>query len=257
VGYTARGEGVVKVPSAAEMIRGMKNAGLGTAHIAAASGGLTSLGRELLDYFEYRSKQLNEYVEPRLMDAEQAEFLFEELRARLKPSCPLPMNKQRGAKRTPAFLTGIVNMLIEGSSRGHPCEYDPRQLTSFTRGGAPLRTLSRRVDGAFPSAVNPIAVWEVKEYYYTTTFGSRVADGVYETLLDGMELKQLRDDEGVSALHYLMIDAHFTWWKCGKSYLCRIIDMLHMEYIDEVFFGREVVERLPGVVESWLESVAG
>ena len=23
------------------------------------------------------------------------------------------------------------------------------------------------------------------EYYYTTTFGSRVADGVYETLLEG------------------------------------------------------------------------
>jgi hypothetical protein len=39
-----------------------------------------------------------------------------------------------------------------------------------------------------PGTVNPIAIWEIKEYYYTTTFGSRVADGVYETLLDGMEL---------------------------------------------------------------------
>ena len=32
-----------------------------------------------------------------------------------------------------------------------------------------------------------MALWEIKEYYYTTTFGSRVADGVYETLLDGLE----------------------------------------------------------------------
>jgi len=30
-------------------------------------------------------------------------------------------------------------------------------------------------------------------YYYTTTFGSRVEDGVYETLLDGMELEELRE----------------------------------------------------------------
>lgn len=54
--------------------------------------------------------------------------------------------------------------------------------------GVPLWTLARRVEGAFPSPVNPVAVWEIKEYYYTTTFGSRVADGVYESLLDGMEL---------------------------------------------------------------------
>ena len=40
--------------------------------------------------------------------------------------------------------------------------------------------------------MNPIAVWELKEYYYTTTFGSRVADGIYETLLDGMELEDMR-----------------------------------------------------------------
>ena len=39
--------------------------------------------------------------------------------------------------------------------------------------------------------MDPLAVWEIKEYYYTTTFGSRVADGVYETLLDGMELREL------------------------------------------------------------------
>lgn len=55
--------------------------------------------------------------------------------------------------------------------------------------GLPVRTLARRVDGAFPSVINPVAIWEVKEYYHTTTFGSRVADGVYETLLDGMELE--------------------------------------------------------------------
>jgi len=51
------------------------------------------------------------------------------------------------------------------------------------------------VDGAFPSTVNPIAVWEIKEYYTQQTFGSRIADGVYESLLDGMELEELREHE--------------------------------------------------------------
>ncbi|MGO8748481.1 MAG: hypothetical protein ACLQNE_21100 [Thermoguttaceae bacterium] len=34
-------------------------------------------------------------------------------------------------------------------------------------------------------------------YPIPTTFGSRVADGVYETLLDGMELEELRDHEKI------------------------------------------------------------
>jgi hypothetical protein len=116
-----------------------------------------------------------------------------------------------------------------------------------------VRTLARRVDGAFPSSVNPIAVWEIKEYYYTTTFGSRVADGIYESLLDGLELEELREHEGIDVKHYLIVDAHDTWWNQGKSYLCRIIDMLHMGYMDEVLFGYEVVERLPSIIQEWVD----
>ena len=125
-------------------------------------------------------------------------------------------------------------------------------MTTITRGGVPVRTLARRIDGAFPSTINPIAVWEIKEYYYTTTFGSRVADGVYETLLDGMELEELREHEGIEIKHYLMLDAHYTWWDCGRSYLCRVLDMLHMGYVDEVLFGSEVIERLPSLVKQWV-----
>jgi hypothetical protein len=65
------------------------------------------------------------------------------------------------------------------------------------------------VDGAFPSVVNPIAIWEIKGYYYTTTFGSRVADGVYETLLDGMELEELETAAQRKVQHVLFIDDHY------------------------------------------------
>jgi hypothetical protein len=74
-----------------------------------------------------------------------------------------------------------------------------------------LRSLARHVDGAFLSPVNPVAVWEIEEYYYTTTFGSRVADGVYETLLDGLKLEQMLQDAGIKVEHGLMVGAYYAW----------------------------------------------
>ena len=59
------------------------------------------------------------------------------------------MNKQKGSKKAPAYLTGIVNMLIEANAGGLPCDYDPRQLTTVTLGDAPLRTLARVLTGLF------------------------------------------------------------------------------------------------------------
>ena len=42
---------------------------------------------------------------------------------------------------------------------------------------------SSRRFGAYPSIYNPKLVWEIKEYYYSKSFGSRVADAVYEQQL--------------------------------------------------------------------------
>jgi hypothetical protein len=250
VGYTIRGKSQVKIPTVGEIRRSFESLCLNPDRIGDAENP-TDLANMLLAYYEHRANILNNFVEPRLMDVKRARSEFDALKKKLKPSCPIPLNKQKGKKKTPAYFTGIINMLVEANSKGLPCDYDPRELTTVIRGGIPLRTLARRVDGAFPSTVNPVAIWEVKEYYYTTTFGSRVADGVYETLLDGMELEELREHENVKVLHYLMLDARYTWWDDGKSYLCRIVDMLHMGYTDEVLFGYEVVERLPELVKNW------
>lgn len=50
-----------------------------------------------------------------------------------------------------------------------------------------------------------------------------------------------------------MVDAHYTWWDCGRSYLCRMVDMLHMGYVDEVLFGSEVVEEMPRIMAGFVE----
>ena len=251
VGYTKRGENSIKIPSLEAIRHEFGKLGLNTTHIAGTDNTLTDFGQRLFDYFTFRATVLNETVQGHFMKKKSAKVEFNRLKAKLNPHCPLPMNKQKAEKKNYAFLTGMVNMLVEANIGGAPCDYDPHSLTTMTHDAMPLRTLSRRVDGAFPSVINPIAIWEIKEYYYTTTFGSRVADGVYETLLDGMELEELEAAAQRKVQHVLFIDDYFTWWECGRSYLCRMIDMLHMSYVDEVVFGREVLTRLPELAREW------
>lgn len=255
-GYTDRTTKTLKIASLTDIRKAFHRLNLKTDHIASSDGVLTPFGKALNDYFTHRASVLNHTVKNQLMSKGTAEVEFNHLKATLNPKCPLPMNKQKAEKRNPSFLTGIVNMLIEANIGGASCDYDPRSLTTVTHDGMPLRTLARRVDGAFPSVVNPIAVWEIKEYYYTTTFGSRVADGVYETLLDGMELEELENVAHRKIHHLLVIDDYYTWWDCGRSYLCRMVDMLHMGFVDEIIFGREVLTRLPELAKEWATTYA-
>lgn len=217
-------------------------------------GKASALGMDVLDYFSFRADALNHQVQKLLMSADEAEQMYNSIsqKINLETDYPVqPMNKQKGDKKKKAFFTCMINLLVAKSIGKNQCNYDPRELTFFTRDQHPLRTLSRRVDGAYPSATNPKAIWEIKEYYYTTTFGSRVADGVYETLLDGAELNELNINEHEKCYHYLFVDAKYTWWDCGKSYLCRLIDMMHMGFVDEVIFGREIETRIPEIVKNW------
>jgi hypothetical protein len=251
IGYTKRKANQIRIPTTEEIISSFQKKSLSSKHLFRSDKSNTELGEKVLDYFKFRAEILNNFVEPRLMNATTAKQHFEDLMKKYNPTCPIPMNKQKGDKRAPAYFTATINILIQVNSKNYPCDYNPRELTTITRNGRPLRTLARWVDGAFPTAINPIAIWEIKEYYYTTTFGSRVADGVYESLLDGMELAELYEHEKIKIQHYLMVDDHNTWWNDGKSYLCRLVDMLHMGYVDEILFGSEVFERLPLIVEEW------
>ncbi len=251
LGYTVRGKGIIRVHTLDDVIKGMTDLGLSTDHLIDSDKAPTELAETLIAYFEYRADVLNNFVEQQLMDAPAAKMLYESQKSKLQTTVIEPMNKQKGDKKAVAYFTALVNMLIYENANGFDVNFDPRVLTTVTQNGIPLRTLARRVDGAFPTIVDPIAIWEIKEYYYTTTFGSRVAGGVYETLLDGLEIEELNQSENVNVLHYLMIDSHYTWWKSGRSYLCRMIDMLHMGYVDEILFGKEIINRLPSLVSEW------
>ncbi len=210
-------------------------------------------------YTSMRADVLNNEVEANLMTAEEAKEAFDSLYPIYKENhfkCDLPLNKQKGAMKQIAFFTAIINILAEktireitGNTRSLGFDDDPRGLVYIRDernniiGGS-----SRRFDGAYPGISNPSIVWEIKEYYYATTFGSRVADGVYETQLDGFEFKDLYDRTGYKVYHVLFVDAYRTWWTQGKSYLCRLIDAINFGTVDEVIFGHEVLERWPEIL---------
>ena len=258
LGYTIRKtknnpEGGFVVPSIEDIEDIFSEGGLSTNRLIQKSK-LTDFGQLIVDYMKYRGDILINQVEPNLMNKDQAKKLFYEMKETNKPKCPLPMNKQKKEKKDYAFLTGLVNMIIEKNIGNLNCDYDPKELTAITKDSFPVRTLSRRVDGAFPSVIDPGVIWEIKEYYYTTTFGSRVADGVYETQLDGWELWETKKNVGTKVEHYLFVDDHYTWWEMGRSYLCRLIDLIHMGLVTEVIFGKEVITRLPQLVKSWLRN---
>lgn len=255
LGYTVRGQSIVRSYSMNEIDALLSQNGLFADYETLQMAKL---------YFDKRADLLNNVVRYNLMNADEAKEAFEHLYPTHRDNnfqCKLPMNKQKGAMKQVAFFTAIINIITEDTIR-HSSLYDgalgfnddPRGLVYvFDTEHRIIGASSRRFDGAYPNIINPRIVWEIKEYYYATTFGSRVADGVYETQLDGYEFKYIASRSGEPITHVFFLDAYKTWWVDGKSYLCRIIDILNSGLVDEVIVGREVFDRWPELLRSVIE----
>lgn len=257
IGYTKRGRNTVLKFTEDDIKKSVESINLKKENYFRLDNSPTKLTMEIISYIDYRADILNKFISKKLLDISTSEKLFNRLKSRYQPQCPIPMNKQKGNKKTKAFFTGMINMLIEANLKGCKVDYNPKKLTKILKEGDLIHTLSRRADGVFPSVISPIAIWEIKEYYYTTTFGSRVADAVYETLLDGFELEEADHSRNIKIFHYLFLDGYFTWWEKGRSYLCRTIDMMHMGKVDEVIFGKEILEDVPRICKEWLQVFNG
>jgi len=232
IGYSKRGSGKLQTYSVEKIKIALRKRQLSVDD---------DLLAEVIAYLNWRANVLNDNVAHQFMNREEAAKEFQKIYKKTNPTKPLPMNKQKGEKRHPAYLASMVGMIAESVVGPNGFIDDARKLSIITSDHTLEEIFSRRFDGALPDTRNPRAVWEIKEYYGTTTFGSRVADGVYETLLDGYEIDGVRTRKGLNIAHFLFIDDRYTWWDCGKSYLCRMIDMLHTGHVDEIFFGREVL----------------
>lgn len=95
-GYTIRGKGEVKIPTVENMMAVFRSLDLDEMAIF-NNDTPTQLASDLMDYYKYRADILNGYVVSRLMDAKRAKREFNRLLKKLKPSCPIPQNKQKGS----------------------------------------------------------------------------------------------------------------------------------------------------------------
>lgn len=227
LGYSLRGRSTVRNPSIPEMFTALNKLGQPTERLGTATDP-SELALKLNDYFTYRADILNGRVKADLMTADEAIEAFETVKrdvGAIPTGVPvlntsgnesaveylvnhsvvrIPLNKQKDDKKREAYLTGIVNLIVAQRLSGLPCDYDPRRMPTVDSDGRLYQTFSRRLDGSFPSTHNPIAMWEIKEYYYTTSFGSKISDAVYITSLDGYEREELEQGVGIQ-IHHLVI----------------------------------------------------
>lgn len=252
IGYSKRGRGESGLRSydIHEVVEAFNEEGVSTERIWNQEAmKATSFGNDLVSYLNKRKEVIEGEVTDNLMNREEAKHEFEKMREEYDVDVPIKMNKQKGDMKHPAYLTCMVNIMTAVALEEHEFVPEPRGLTVAQKGDTLLRTFSRRMDGAYPTRFNPKAIWEIKEYYDNSTFGSRIADGVYETMLDGEEVEELEKEEDEKIFHYLIIDDYQTWWENGRSYLCRIVDIVNMGLVDEVIIGREVISRWPEVIK--------
>ena len=128
----------INVPGIEEIKAKLPTVGLTFKHIVDENGTLTALGKDLLDYFQYRADVINRDVKANLMRVDEAASLFVPLfldyHQKLGFKCDSSRNKQRGDKAGPAFFTNIINILTEMNAEGFRCNFNPQQLERCTKG---------------------------------------------------------------------------------------------------------------------------
>ena len=105
----------------------------------------------------------------------------------------------------------------------------------------------RRLDGALPGLFNPVAIWEIKEYWGVTGGGSKMSDAIYECQLVGQELRAFEALHGVELAHYVVLDGK-AQWASRRSDLRRAVDLLCMGLVDELVVGREALTDWPRII---------
>lgn len=247
-GYQPRGDEIVKEYDEEDLKDTVESTGINGEPLfgGVSSDGITGLGEDVLSYLNYRAKKVEDALDS-IQTREEAKNLFDEYTGGYELN-HFQRNKQGDDE--PLVFANTVNAILE-KEYGGEFDPDPYELPTALDGDGNLQmTFAKRLDGSVPNNRNPVAMWEVKEFYNSSTFGSRVADAIYEIMLLSEEAQSLEERTGREVELYLLTDGQ-TAWSSGISYICRIIDILNMGYIEAAIFGSEVTEEWPEIVEQW------
>lgn len=164
--------------------------------------------------------------------------------------------KNAATSQSSKVLVQTVAALTVQASQGMPFtpDLDPQKRAAYLDGDS-IWVSPRRLDGALPTLLNPVGLWEIKEYWGNRG-GSKMSDAIYEVQLVGTELAVQEKARSWHIDHYLILDGK-AQWAARKSDLRRAIDLLYSGLVDELFIGRELLtEWQPAVVAMWQRHMA-
>lgn len=172
-------------------------------------------------------------------------------------------NKQKGEMQHEMYFSSTIVMTFQRimieNGKEFGFDFDPSWFPIFTSPRKePLYSMSRRMDGAYPTSINPLVLWETKEYYDNKSYGSRVNDSIFETILSGKEINEfysLYSQNNINKVfHYLFIDGYYCFGFMGKALLLRYIDCFFQNIVDDIIIGSDVVNRWTGIAEGIITS---
>jgi hypothetical protein len=190
------------------------------------------------NFFEYLRLRETEFevIFSKLRDEKSATKYCDENAIQFGTTVTKNSDHHQASKALVATVSAIASE--ECSRRG--ISIDPNPQTRCTwHSDRGLHVTARNLDGAIPSTVNPIIVWEIKEYWGKTSGGSKMSDAVYECNLVGRELRDFEQQTGLSVVHAVFVDGK-DQWTARKADLRRLIDLTYQGLIDFLFVGREV-----------------
>ncbi|GAA4453886.1 DUF7687 domain-containing protein [Phytohabitans houttuyneae] len=157
--------------------------------------------------------------------------------------------RMAGHHQSSKVLVATVEALMREVclSHGMTANVNPQKRATYIADDY-LWVSPRRLDGAFPSLVNPYAIWEIKEYWGKTSGGSKMSDAIYECQLVGTELRAFEDKHGIRIEHFVLLDG-YEQWSVRRSDLRRAVDLLYSGLIDELIVGHQVIGSWRAIME--------
>ncbi|WP_143200011.1 DUF7687 domain-containing protein [Kitasatospora sp. CB01950] len=217
-------------------------AAVGLINYLDANSGMTEM---LSDYWSKR-REVAEEALALMRTEEQAVADYSLLSDQVLQSYGVKLD---GYHSSPKVLVNTVDAVVyqECQRAEIPVNTDPQSRAAIVS-DKHIWVSPRRLDGALPDLLNPVALWEIKEYWGKTGGGSKMSDAIYELHLVGLELRRFEDEFGIHVNHYAIMDGRHQW-SSRQSDLRRAVDLLYSGLLDELVIGSEVLTEWPRIVE--------
>jgi len=207
----------------------------------------------LIAYLEFRSTLWDARGKMLRTEAEAVAFCVKAL----KESPKTTQTKNQDHHQSSKAMVLTTTRLAEAVCKEYGFTIDPNPQTRCVwLVEHKLHVTARNLDGAIPALLDPILIWEIKEYWGATSGGSKMSDAVYECALVGRELRDFEKRTGLHFDHAVLLDGK-EQWTSRKSDLLRFCDLYYQGLVDALIIGREIETQWQPYVKSVIEKARG